>query len=211
MKDGTLTESGLGSKLDAAFCAAYACGSIFYISTISPEGPTLHRISRTGTEEKTVPLSGLSLWVNAMAYSYADDAMYAIGKARGISENVLAEIDLETGVVTQVCTFADPDAALSTNGFVLAMAIDLAGRIHIMDFSNGTTDLYRLDPAAGTYTRIGTTGIPWKLTRRLPKPRCAPYFRTVRRFTVCPPCLMNRLPRKSPLTFKRILARSPLR
>ena len=136
--------TALGSSPDA-YNAAYAYGKVY---SITLSGELIASSFNTIYSYETIATGVVSAddTVISMTYSYTDGVLYAI-VVDGDSNFHLLGVDPATGDSAIVMDF-DVEA--------LALCSDYAGRIYMVDF---TSYFYTVDPAAGTYTLVGDTGL----------------------------------------------------
>ena len=103
-----------------------------------------------GTPTELFAMQNVYYPISAMAYSKTDEVIYAIGYKQADYKEVLLEIALADGAITEV---VDMDPGLYTGNF-RDIAINAAGDIFAL-VDNGSVGLYSIDKTTGDATWIG--------------------------------------------------------
>jgi hypothetical protein len=94
---------------------------------------------------------GMTGAVMDLSWDYRNGTMYAIA-SEGPSGSQLYMVDLTTGAATLVTNIPGDDC-------LMGLIIDSAGNFLATDWCSGNSPLYKIDPATGDLTSLGSTGI----------------------------------------------------
>ena len=86
-----------------------------------------------------------------LSWDYRNGTMYAIA-SEGPSGSQLYMVDLTTGAATLVTNIPGDDC-------LMGLIIDSAGNFLATDWCSVNSPLYKIDPATGDLTSLGSTGI----------------------------------------------------
>ena len=102
------------------------------------------------------PTTGAATEIGYLGFSDVMDLAFSpSGQLYGLSDG-LYEINTTTGAGTQV-------DATAGDGYLMGLTITPSGQFLATDYWGGSTPLYTLNPADGSVTAIGDTGIPYAM------------------------------------------------